>query len=251
MLSAESLTITTFADAGIRQAAPTTVYASGNQLYVGTIDGTKPSASRALVAFDLSAVPANATITSASVKLFAMVNDGSSVLTDPITTVTLDLHALNSSFGETGATWNSSSSGSNWTTAGGDFDATVLASAQLPTRGTVPAGGRISLLESASLLTLIQQKHAAGSIVYLLLKADSAGETASERQTVMLSTREDTTDGASGAQLIISYSTSQIPEASTSALGLGLGGAIVAAAHAATRIRRSPPPPSGAQKRLH
>ncbi|MBM3933541.1 MAG: DNRLRE domain-containing protein [SAR202 cluster bacterium] len=77
--------------------------------------------SRALVQFDLSHIPASATIDSADLSLYAFdwfVNDD----------VTLNVHAVTNPWTEAGATWQTRDGSTNWTSTGGDFYATSSAS---------------------------------------------------------------------------------------------------------------------------
>ena len=78
-----------------------------------------------LVEFDLSTLPADATITGAILELF-LTNDGSNA-------VQVDVHRVSRSWVENGATWNRYDGTNNWSTAGGDYDAAAAASTIVPT----------------------------------------------------------------------------------------------------------------------
>ena len=84
--------------------------------------------SRLALRFDLSGIPAGATIQSAVMELYY----ASSRVTS---TETLRLHRITRSWTELGATWRTYDGTNNWATQGGDFDPAVVASASLD--GTV------------------------------------------------------------------------------------------------------------------
>ena len=79
---------------------------------------------RPLVRFDLSAVPAGATIVSATFEMYYFYSRVS--FTEP-----LRLHRALRDWTEMGATWRAYDGINNWTTAGGDYDPAVIASATL------------------------------------------------------------------------------------------------------------------------
>ena len=87
-----------------------------------TVSGDSGKEQRGLVQFDLSTIQSDATIKSAYLKL-----DASTVDND----ITLDIHQLTESWVEGTATWNQSSSGTNWSVAGGAFNATPVFSKTL------------------------------------------------------------------------------------------------------------------------
>ena len=82
-----------------------------------TIDRESTDVQRALVQFDLSSVPSGSTVTAATLELQATGIDG---------LLTIDAYQVQQSWSETTVTWNQRSSGTNWSTAGGAFDATPL-----------------------------------------------------------------------------------------------------------------------------
>src|SRR5262245_22732801 len=84
--------------------------------------------SRLLLYFDLSGIPAGATIQSAVMELFY-------ASTRVSTTEALRVHRLTRSWTELGATWRTYDGTNNWATQGGDYDPAVAASANLD--GTV------------------------------------------------------------------------------------------------------------------
>ena len=83
------------------------------------VDRETTDLQRALIFFDLSSIPAGATINSAVLKLQATQVGGS---------ITIGAYQINQAWVETSMTWNQSQAGTNWSTAGGTFNSTALAS---------------------------------------------------------------------------------------------------------------------------
>jgi CshA-type fibril repeat protein len=128
---AQTVTLTATADAGIWNNNATDAnknYGNCDKLYInGAPDGT--GIDRLLIRFDLSSIPSSATITSAT---FSLVKTGLNN-----TSQTVNVHRITNDWTEgTGgcmgtngvANWNTRMTGLSWTTAGGDFDATAIAS---------------------------------------------------------------------------------------------------------------------------
>jgi uncharacterized repeat protein (TIGR01451 family) len=78
--------------------------------------------SRALIRFDLSAIPAGATLTSATLEMYYF-------STRTTLTESLRAHRITRAWTEAGVTWRTTDGVNNWTTAGGDYDAAVAATA--------------------------------------------------------------------------------------------------------------------------
>ena len=130
-------------DTTIFKAGTTNSAGGQTQMYVGT-NGNSGSADRGLVSFDLSGIPSTAIVQSVQLNLtLSQVAGGGQGGADP-TPRELDLHLLSAGWGEgtvsTGggqgsaansgdATWSdrsfSSTSPVAWTTAGGDFSASI------------------------------------------------------------------------------------------------------------------------------
>ena len=109
-------TIGNFADGYIRSSKTTNSYGSSNPVQSG---GISTSIRRALYQFNLTEIPSTAVIQSAIFTGY----------TTAITTsysANLSLYRLTKTWVESTATW-ASAGGSNWTTAGGDFNATAEA----------------------------------------------------------------------------------------------------------------------------
>ncbi len=96
-------------------------------------DGASPATNwlyRPLLQFDLRDVPANSTVTNATLSLHTD-------LMPPAQTVAVEVHRATSAWREgtglgectgDGATWTETEAGVNWKAAGGDYDPTVIAS---------------------------------------------------------------------------------------------------------------------------
>jgi hypothetical protein len=90
-------------------------------------DSEQANPIRALIQFDLSSIPNNATVISATLGLYLSKNSGSQ-------TDVVEAHRLTRNWTEgtggknTGATWNRYNGVSAWTTAGGDYDASIAGS---------------------------------------------------------------------------------------------------------------------------
>jgi RHS repeat-associated protein len=103
-------------DCYIAGASPTTSFCGGTSLNAG-FDGT--NASRALLQFNLRAIPTTNAVVSAKLQLFL-----GSVSTS--TATSLAAYQLTRTW-TTGATWNTNDGTSSWTTPGGDFSGTAAA----------------------------------------------------------------------------------------------------------------------------
>ena len=152
------------ADTYVRQDRATTNYGTGT-----TMDARRRNnqARRALVSFDLSGIPAGATINSATLELYASAVPG--------TSQTLDAHRITASWGETTATWNNQPA----------YDATPAASI---------AGGTAVGWKTWTVTSLAQAWYASPSTNYgVLVKANLEGGTTT--YTYTFATRENATTG--------------------------------------------------------
>ncbi len=101
-------------DAYIQSKNPSTNNGTSGSMVINRETG---NLQRALVQFDMSSIPAGSTIMRATLKLQATSIDG---------LLTIDAYQVLQAWAEGSTTWNESSSGINWSTAGGDFNATAL-----------------------------------------------------------------------------------------------------------------------------
>ncbi len=92
-------------------ASSSSNYGNSSNLGIGEKNTATGSIARTLIKFDLSSLPANATITSATLSLWI-----SEDLSD--TNTILNAYRLKKSFNETQATWNNSATGVSWQVAG-------------------------------------------------------------------------------------------------------------------------------------
>jgi len=108
-------------DTHLRAGVPDTADGAAANLYVSD-DGA--TVDRALLRFDVSAIPPTATVTSATLAL-ELLSVGSS---DP---ATVTVHRATRAWNESQATWNEAQAGVAWTAAGGDYDPVPAASASV------------------------------------------------------------------------------------------------------------------------
>ncbi len=85
-----------------------------------------PNLDRMLLRYDLSSLPANAVVNSATLELYLETTGWN---------ISADLHRVNKYWVESQTTWNHAAPGATWSAGGGDFAATVTASATTPTAG--------------------------------------------------------------------------------------------------------------------
>lgn len=118
------------ADNYLNEGSTTRNYGSCTSILV---DGQNNSRLRTLLKFDLSAIPAGATITGASLQMVA-------TLVQSNTAFAIDVHNVTTAWAE-GSVCNANgtpnwTATNPWTIAGGDFDATVQATTNVSTIGT-------------------------------------------------------------------------------------------------------------------
>jgi hypothetical protein len=99
-------------DTMIRANQPTTNYGTEIDIRIGEETGNPNFINRTLIKFNLSALPADATINSATLSLRATVDAASAA-------TTYRVYRLKRAWTESGATWNTYDGTNNWQTAGG------------------------------------------------------------------------------------------------------------------------------------
>ena len=124
------LSLTPIADTYLNEASSTKNYGTCTTLLV---DGQASSKQRGILKFDLSSIPAGATITGATLQLVATAVQSN-------TAYAIEVHDVTTAWAE-GAICNASgtanwNAGSPWTTAGGDYDATIQGTTNVSTTGT-------------------------------------------------------------------------------------------------------------------
>ena len=125
MAAAVTVTLSPNADSWVSKDNPTDTNGGSSSLEVRASSGT--NLRRALVRFDLSTIPACATIDSATLRIRVSSAPGSSR--------THNVHRMTSSWTEASVSWNNRTSGTPWTTAGGDFNPTFTAQATVSSTG--------------------------------------------------------------------------------------------------------------------
>jgi hypothetical protein len=98
-----AITLAAVADTYINEAAKTTNYGSQTEFLVGT-DGSRKQRI-GLIRFDTASIPAGATVTSATLRLYT---------TASAATVNTGIYKIRNSWNENTATWNNMSSGGNY-----------------------------------------------------------------------------------------------------------------------------------------
>jgi hypothetical protein len=96
----------------------------GNETYLFVLDVSGQASITSLLKFDLSSIPANAIVNSATLTMTVQAND--SYLVDD----TVSVHRVKQNWTEDGATWNTYDGSNSWNTPGGlgasDIDTTAL-----------------------------------------------------------------------------------------------------------------------------
>ncbi|MGC4003392.1 MAG: DNRLRE domain-containing protein [Pirellulales bacterium] len=189
-------------------------FGASNTTIVGKT--TTPDTIRSVYGFDLSTIPAGATITGVSFRLIGDSADANSTgLTD-----TLELVRLNTAFTEgsgdgTGnsandVTWNNRTTATPWGTAGGDLG-TVLSSLTTSSDNFV-AGQSLSFGASAAFISAIQSIADADGTFYFTIKGTAALEAQATRSIFFFRSAEFAT-AADRPQLTIDYAVA-VPEPS-------------------------------------
>lgn len=207
---AVTLTLNPIADAGIRSQITSNNGTTGEML-VGVV-ATNDFA-RAVMSFDLSAIPVDATIDSVSLSLVTTTLDGGSVSQ----TLTINIQQLTETFTNAGVTWTSRNGTNNWTTFGGTFGGTVLSS--YTGNPSTTAGGSTLTFDTSSNFTSAVGA-AIGGTFNVIAKLSAEG--GSNRGLFRFNT-VDATGTANDPVLTINYTVSQVPEPSSYAAFLGSG----------------------------
>jgi hypothetical protein len=171
-------------DTYIRSAATTFNYGAATRLVVDRSGGGIGD-QRALVRFDLSSIPAGATITSATLQMQATANGGAFNINIYRVTQSWVEGSGNATAGV--ANWSQRAPGTNWSSSGGDYNTTVVA--------TLNTG---SIGQHSWDLTTLVQGWQSGSIVNngIIIGSPDTGTT-----TITYDSRE----GATPPRLLISY----------------------------------------------
>ncbi|MEM8499782.1 MAG: DNRLRE domain-containing protein [Pseudomonadota bacterium] len=106
-------------------------YGLAGQIQIDISGGADLGKERILAQFDLSGIPANATITSATLLMNATTHTGGNTVAVNVHTVNTDWDEGLQTSGSDAANWIQARGGTGWTSSGGDYDATAVASATL------------------------------------------------------------------------------------------------------------------------
>ncbi len=138
-----SVDLTTNADATNYKSSPASNNSSitTNWIYA---DLTGTDVRRSVIKFDLSSIPSNAVITSASLKLIQLGGSGS---------ITVNVHRLLRNWVNAQVTWNEYSTGNSWSTAGGGAGTDYTSTATDSKAMSSYAGGTV---DSYNVLTDVQ-----------------------------------------------------------------------------------------------
>lgn len=200
-------------DSVIRWGQPTMNFGARPDLIVGKT--TTPDTIRSVFGYDLSAIPAGATINSVQFRLTPVTTDATSA--DGV--VTLELLQLTSPFTEgTGnasgvanadVSWNNRATGIQWTTGGGDLGAMLSSTTANPRS----PGTAVNFGTSANFVSAIQTVVDGDGMFYFAVKGDSSVESQNTRKIFFVGSGEHTTPG-SRPLLTIDY-TAPVPEPGT------------------------------------
>lgn len=195
-----------------------------NELFFGTGGGANPNIVRGLLSFDLSALPADAVISAASVTLTIA---GALPTGDAVGDVQIDMMAMTAAF----------SSNAKWNDSGTNYDSTPLSSVTADPMG-VTTGEQLVFSSTESFTAFVQQALLSGSqTLYLMFKLPDDIER-TDGTTPRRTFRFQPSNGgdvANRPSLTIEYSV-PVPEPATVALGFG---GVALAAVALSRRKRS------------
>jgi hypothetical protein len=170
-------------DSVIRSGQPTMNFGARPDMIVGKT--TAPDRIRSVFGYDLSAIPAGATINSVQFRLTAVSTDATSTAG----VVTLELLQLTSPFTEgTGnssgeanvhVSWDNRTTLTPWTTGGGDLGALLSSATANP---NLAAGTAVNFGTSASFVSAIQAVVDGDGMFYFAVKGDSTVESENTRR---------------------------------------------------------------------
>lgn len=179
-VSSDGSTLAASADVRIRSTS-TGNQGAANDLAVGPLGSG--DLFRSLISFDLSTVNVAAPA-SLSLRLTVSTKDATSVAGNQ----TLRLYRITGDWSEAQASWTKATSIRNWTTAGGDFEATPLSEVTLdPT--TVVVGANVVFPSTDALRDALSETIATDGVLSLVVVSTS--ETAGQRGLFWFCSRED------------------------------------------------------------
>ncbi len=225
---AATLVLTSAADTYLFSANATVNFnGDGNGMLVGT--NSAGGIGRGLVRFDLSAIPAGATVESVSLSLFvgSLATAGSGK--------TVALHRMLTGWNETSATWNDASAGTAWSAPGGAAGTDFAAGASTVSPG-MAGGSFLALTSVAGLVADVQG--------WIDAPATNAGWMLRNQAEATLRSAGRIADLAASVEaqrptLTVTYSA--VPEPGSLALfGLSAVGGLLVAVGSRRRLRSAP-----------
>ena len=168
-------------DSYVNDGSKTTNYGGNTSMVVDRAGGGL-GAQRALLKFDISSIPASATITSATLTLNATANGGA---------LDLDIYEVTEAWVEGQVTWNQRTTGNNWSSAGVTNSATTT-----PTLNTGATG-----LHNWDVTTLVTDWYNLTKVNHgLMIASPDTGTT---------TVTYDSSEGTTAPQLVVNYTLPQ------------------------------------------
>jgi len=186
-------------DTYLLSTSATSNYGSSGDMGVGENNNSNNKYSRSLIKFDLSSLPIDAQIVSATLSLWTSIDTSSN-------DATMNVYRLKVPFVENQATWNRSASGVNWQTTGAngsnDRESTAIGSIQIPNNQSLNTEKQIAL-DPAKIQEMIN-----GTFVNngFLLKTDAELNDRFDFKT------SDTSTSSQRPKLVIQFTAESIPE---------------------------------------
>ena len=176
-----TITATVTSDTYVEKDNPTTNRDTDIAIRLDTGDGTDAQTNRMMFKITMPSDPGNATITDITLNVY----HGSVI--DDRTVQSVDAHEITTAYVDSEVTWNEYSSGNNWTTGGGDYNATIIDSIDYPSSS--PAWMQLALQgsEADNPLSLDWD-----DVVYILLKCKD--ETSGDRSQMYGHSKENTSN---------------------------------------------------------
>lgn len=237
-VSAATVTIGVTGDASIRNGTSSNANSNGSQLIlVGDAGPTTNDFLRGLFSFDLSDPQlAGATINSVTLKLFIDSATPGKDGTSANNTELIEVFQLTKGFTDTQVTWTVAATGDNWSTPGGDYNPTLLASISA-NPSTVTSNQEFAFVSLPEFTTVANSALTNSNMLNLFVKLGAENTTRSIfRFNAGTTTNANIAPALYRPQLIIDYTPAAIPEPSSFAALAGLG--MLGFAAARRRARR-------------
>lgn len=193
-------------DTTVLQALPTSNYGADTYL---TLMDVSTWVRRSILEFGISSLPAGATLTSASLQLYYY----SWQARDPVNLTIWAYKLIRTNWVEAEAAWNIYKTGSNWTTAGGDY----VTSSPVGGSCAVPASyGWMSF----DVLAIVQDAYSAGIAAEFLSRYDNESLPSGSHVPWFYS-KDEVTQTTLRPKLVINYTVSVTHEGAATLSGIG------------------------------